>query len=92
MQGIQKLAADAVRFANELRAWVEVEDGRVTGHGHLGGAASAGPPCGPGRSGQVRDAGVGDRSEGDQVTRRPPMTLSGIVLDAPDARELAAFY
>jgi hypothetical protein len=42
MQGIQKLAADAVRFANELRAWVEVEDGRVTGHGHLGGGRIGG--------------------------------------------------
>ena len=30
------LAADAIRFANQLRAWIEVEDGRVTGHGHLG--------------------------------------------------------
>ena len=28
--------ADAFRFANELRAWIEVEDGRVVGHGHLG--------------------------------------------------------
>jgi catechol 2,3-dioxygenase-like lactoylglutathione lyase family enzyme len=26
------------------------------------------------------------------VTGRPPMALSGVVLDAPDARELAAFY
>jgi catechol 2,3-dioxygenase-like lactoylglutathione lyase family enzyme len=26
------------------------------------------------------------------VTRRPRLTLSGIVLDAPDPRELAAFY
>jgi len=26
------------------------------------------------------------------VTQRPQLTLSGIVLDAPDARELAAFY
>jgi CRP-like cAMP-binding protein len=30
------LASDAIRFANQLRAWIEVEDGRVTGHGHLG--------------------------------------------------------
>jgi CRP-like cAMP-binding protein len=30
------LAADAVRCANQLRAWIEVEDGRVTGYGHLG--------------------------------------------------------
>lgn len=29
--------ADRFRFANELRAYVEVEDGRITGHGHLGG-------------------------------------------------------
>ncbi len=27
---------DAFRFANELRAWIEVEDGRVVGHGHSG--------------------------------------------------------
>jgi catechol 2,3-dioxygenase-like lactoylglutathione lyase family enzyme len=26
------------------------------------------------------------------VANRPSMTLSGVVLDAPDARELAAFY
>lgn len=26
------------------------------------------------------------------MTQRPQLTLSGIVLDAPDARELAAFY
>jgi CRP-like cAMP-binding protein len=30
------LAADAVRFANQLRAWIEVEDGRMIGYGHLG--------------------------------------------------------
>jgi hypothetical protein len=35
------LASDAARFANELRAWVEVEDGRITHHrqtgrGHIG--------------------------------------------------------
>ena len=31
------LAASAIRFANELRAFVEVDaDGRITGHGHLG--------------------------------------------------------
>ncbi|CAN5696141.1 hypothetical protein BH18ACT15_BH18ACT15_08750 [soil metagenome] len=30
------LAADTIRFANELRAWIEVEDGRITEHGHSG--------------------------------------------------------
>src|SRR4029453_6012163 len=31
------LASSAIRFANELRAFVEVDDdGRITGHGHLG--------------------------------------------------------
>src|SRR5512132_1439354 len=30
------IAADAIRFANELRAWIEVEDGVITGRGHLG--------------------------------------------------------
>lgn len=29
--------ADRFRFANELRAWIEVEDGRITGHGYSGG-------------------------------------------------------
>jgi hypothetical protein len=29
--------ADAFRFANELRAWIEVEDGRVVSWGHAGG-------------------------------------------------------
>jgi hypothetical protein len=35
------LAADAIRFANQLRAWIEVRDGEITdygmsGHGRLG--------------------------------------------------------
>jgi Cyclic nucleotide-binding domain len=30
------LAADAIRFANELSVWIDVEDGRITGHGHAG--------------------------------------------------------
>jgi len=30
------LAADLVRFANELRAWVEVEDGRIVDHAYSG--------------------------------------------------------
>lgn len=29
--------ADAFRFANELRAWIEVKDGLVVGYGHSGG-------------------------------------------------------
>lgn len=28
--------ADRFRFANELRAWIDVEDGEVVGHGHHG--------------------------------------------------------
>jgi hypothetical protein len=31
------LTSDAARFANELRPWIEVEDGRVTGYGYGGG-------------------------------------------------------
>ena len=31
------LAADAIRFANQLRAWIDVEDGQVRGHGMSGG-------------------------------------------------------
>ncbi|HEX2363078.1 MAG TPA: cyclic nucleotide-binding domain-containing protein [Jiangellaceae bacterium] len=30
------LAADRFRFANELRAWIEVEDGGIVGHGYSG--------------------------------------------------------
>jgi hypothetical protein len=34
---IERLQAhNAFRFANELRAWIEVEDGRVVGYGHQG--------------------------------------------------------
>jgi hypothetical protein len=29
--------ADRFRFANHLKAWIEVEDGRITGYGHAGG-------------------------------------------------------
>ena len=31
------LRADAIRFANQIRAWIEVADGQVTGHGMDGG-------------------------------------------------------
>jgi hypothetical protein len=31
------LCADAIRFANQLQAWIDVEDGRVLGHGMTGG-------------------------------------------------------
>ncbi len=31
------LGAEGARFANDLRAWVEVEDGRITGYGQDGG-------------------------------------------------------
>jgi hypothetical protein len=30
-------AADRFRFANELRAWIDVEDGKIVGFGHSGG-------------------------------------------------------
>jgi hypothetical protein len=30
-------AADRFRFANELRAWIEVEGGKIVGYGHSGG-------------------------------------------------------
>ena len=30
------LAADAIRFANQLRAWIEVRDGEITGYGMSG--------------------------------------------------------
>jgi hypothetical protein len=30
------LAADAIRFANQLHAWVEVKDGQITSHGSSG--------------------------------------------------------
>src|SRR5713101_6510991 len=32
----QLLKSGAIRFANELRAWVEVEDGLIVRHGHAG--------------------------------------------------------
>jgi hypothetical protein len=34
---VRLVKADQVRLANHLRAWVEVEDGRIIGHGYAGG-------------------------------------------------------
>jgi len=31
------LRGDAIRFANQVRAWIDVEDGRISGHGMSGG-------------------------------------------------------
>src|SRR5215471_6473562 len=31
------LAADAIRFANQMRAWIEVDGGQITAHGMSGG-------------------------------------------------------
>jgi len=31
------LSADAIRFANQLHAWIEVQDGQITAHGMSGG-------------------------------------------------------
>jgi hypothetical protein len=35
------LAADAIRFANQLHAWIEVQDEKITGHGMSGGGRLA---------------------------------------------------
>jgi hypothetical protein len=40
--------ADAFREANELRAWIEVENGRIIGHGHVGRGLAAGAGLGIG--------------------------------------------
>lgn len=37
LEGLEELRlADRFRFANELRAWIEVEGGRIVGYGHAG--------------------------------------------------------
>jgi CRP-like cAMP-binding protein len=36
------IAADAIRFANELRAWVDVQGGRIVDHGRVGGCRIGG--------------------------------------------------
>ncbi|MDQ3980142.1 MAG: cyclic nucleotide-binding domain-containing protein [Actinomycetota bacterium] len=43
--------SDRFRFANELRAWIEVEDGRITGYGQEGGGhlGSSTVKLGPGQ-------------------------------------------
>ena len=38
-------AADRFRFANELRAWIEVEDGRIVDYGHAGGGKIGSTTC-----------------------------------------------
>lgn len=51
LDGVEALlAAERVRFVNQLAAWVDVEDGRVVGHGQQGG----------GRIGATT-LGIGDR-------------------------------
>lgn len=35
LEGLRR--ADRFRFANELRAWIEIEEGRIVDHGHCGG-------------------------------------------------------
>ena len=30
------ISSSSIRFANELRAWIEVDDGKITGHGYAG--------------------------------------------------------
>jgi hypothetical protein len=36
------LASDGARFVNQLRAFIQVQDGRITAHGHLGGGRIGG--------------------------------------------------
>jgi hypothetical protein len=43
-------AAGRFRFANELRAWIDVEDGKVVGHGQEGGGQLSTTVVGPGRA------------------------------------------
>jgi hypothetical protein len=50
------LARDGARFVNQLRAFIQVQDGRITAHGHLGGGRIGGTtlrlavvPVDPGR-------------------------------------------
>ncbi len=47
------VAADAARFVNELRAWMEVEDGRIVGYGHAGGGHIGGTTVRLGPTGMV---------------------------------------
>src|SRR6478735_1895832 len=38
LDDLESLRADGrFRFANRLSAWIDVEDGRITGHGYTGG-------------------------------------------------------
>ncbi len=43
-------SAGRFRFANELRAWAEVENGRIVGHGHSGGGRMGHTVVGQGRA------------------------------------------
>jgi len=38
------LGPEGARFANDLRAWIEVEDGRIVGHGQGGGGRVSNTP------------------------------------------------
>ena len=59
------LSADAIRFANQLHAWIEVQDGQIIAHGISGGGI---------RSGRATPAKVSpwDRSRTVVEPRCPP--------------------
>ena len=48
------LAADAIRFANRLHAWIETENGRIVKHGMSGAGALARPPSGSAPTADLR--------------------------------------
>ncbi len=51
IDGLDELARnDRFRFANELRAWVEVNDGRIVAHGHAGSGRIGSTTVGRGRA------------------------------------------
>jgi hypothetical protein len=67
LEGLRR--ADRLRFANELPAWIEVEDGRIVDHGHSGGGQIA--------SSTVRLGSKENSVRGDSLSRESGLHWSG---------------
>jgi cyclic nucleotide-binding protein len=76
------LDAGRIRLANELRAYIEVEDGQIVGHGQSGGGhiGASEPSSG---SSQAVEAGPGS---GGMRGAEPPATVGFAAVALPDLR------
>ena len=82
--------ADRFRFANQLTAWIEVDDGRITGHGQAGGGQIGSTTIRLGGRGMTFAAvAFPDKRPAPVVGRRLGSLHADVRADAPESRRLA---